>query len=201
MTVFIYLLLEKSGSITIISKSLSAISMDKCIQALLIAFAFVALLEETTGFGVPVTITAAMLVGFGFEPFRAVFVCLVANTVSVLFGGMGIPIIVSAQITNIDPILLGEMVGKILFVMNMIIPFYMVFLLSGWRKILGIIPAIVTCGLSFAITQYLVSNLVGPALPAIIAAIVTIIALMVLMKFWQPREYAIFPPEDIGTKN
>ncbi|NPU84954.1 MAG: lactate permease LctP family transporter [Syntrophaceae bacterium] len=186
--VFIYNLSVKTGEFEIIKNSLATISDDRRIQALLIAFSFGAFIEGAAGFGTPVAITAAMLAGLGFKPLYAAGICLIANTAPVAFGAIGIPIIVGSQVSGVDQMALSRMVGRTLPFVSVLIPLYMVVLMSGWKKGLEVWPAAFVSGGSFAVAQFLTANFVGPLLPDIIASIVSIVCLVVFLRFWQPKE-------------
>lgn len=186
--VFIYNLSVKTGQFEIIKNSLATISDDRRMQALLIAFSFGAFIEGAAGFGTPVAITAAMLVGLGFQPIYASGICLLANTAPVAFGAIGIPIIVGAQVSGVDQMALSQMVGRTLPFISGIIPFYMIVLMSGWKKGLEVWPAALVSGGSFAVTQWWSSNYLGPLLPDILASIASIVCMVIFLKFWHPKE-------------
>ena len=154
----------------------------------MIAFSFGAFLEGAAGFGAPVAITAAMLMGLGFNPLYAAGICLIANTAPVAFGAIGIPIIVGAQVAGVDQMALSQMVGRTLPFLSVIIPLYLVVLMSGWKKGVEVWPACFVSGGSFAIVQYLSSNFLGPLLPDILASITSILCLTFFLRFWHPKE-------------
>jgi L-lactate transport len=194
--VFFYNLTVASGDFDVIRRSLARLTADRRVQALLVAFGFGALVEGIAGFGAPVAISAAMLAGLGFEPVTAAVLALVANTAPVAFGSIGIPITTLGGL--IAPILgrdavsvtrdLSAVVGRQLPFFSLLIPAYLVVLLSGWRGLLGVLPAVVAAGASFALVQLAVSNLVGPELTDILAALACLGALAALLRVWQPRE-------------
>jgi len=186
--VFIYNLSVKTGQFEIIKNSLASISDDRRMQALLIAFSFGAFLEGAAGFGTPVAITAAMLAGLGFVPLYAAGICLLANTAPVAFGAIGIPIIVAGQVSGVDMMAISKMVGRTLPFLSVLIPLYLVIVISGWKKGLEVWPAALVCGGSFAITQFLSSNYLGPMLPDILASIVSIVCMVFFLRSWHPRE-------------
>jgi lactate permease len=192
---FLFNLSVRTGQFEIIKASLAAITDDRRIQALLIAFSFGAFIEGCAGFGTPVAITAAMLVGLGFEPLYAAGLCLLANTAPVAFGSIGIPIIVGAQSSGVDPMALSQMVGRTLPCVSLIVPFYMVTVMSGWRRGLEIWPAALVTGGSFALTQGLTANFFGPMLPDIAASIVSIVCLTAFLRLWRPRQSWVFAHE------
>ncbi|MCL6627463.1 MAG: lactate permease LctP family transporter, partial [Alicyclobacillus shizuokensis] len=193
--VFLYRITVNTGHFDIIRSSISGLSQDRRIQALLIAFSFGAFLEGTAGFGTPVAVAAAMLAGLGFNPMYAAGICLLANTAPVAFGAVGIPITAMATATSSDPLLISQMVGRILPFASLIVPFWLMIVMAGWRGMREVFPAALTCGLSFAATQFLISNFVGPELPDIAAAIVSIVCLVVLLRFWRPKTVWRFPDE------
>ena len=150
---------------------MASITADRRLQALLIAFSFGSFLEGTAGFGAPVAITAAMLVGLGFNPLYAAGICLVANTAPVAFGAIGIPITVASQVTSIPEMAISQMVGRTLPLLSLILPCYLVILMAGIKKTKEVLPAILVSGISFASMQFLTSNFLGPALPDVIAGV------------------------------
>ncbi|WP_214072897.1 lactate permease LctP family transporter [Mucilaginibacter sp. dw_454] len=184
--VFLFNLTVKSGKFEIIKHSMASITADRRLQAMLIAFSFGAFLEGTAGFGAPVAITAAMLVGLEFDPMYATGLCLVANTVPVAFGSVGIPIAVASQVSGLSEMQISQMIGRTLPLLSFITPLYLVMLMSGFKKSMEVLPAILVSGGSFAILQFVTSNFVGPALPDIIAGIGSIICLVTFLKFWKP---------------
>lgn len=193
--VFIYNLSVKTGQFEVIKNSLACISDDRRMQALLIAFSFGAFIEGAAGFGTPVAITAAMLVGLGFKPIYAAGICLLANTAPVAFGSIGIPIVVGAQVAGIDQMALSQMVGRTLPFISSIVPLYMIILISGWKKGLEVWPAALVSGGSFAIVQWWSSNYLGPLLPDILASIASIIGMVIFLRFWHPKESWHFDDE------
>ncbi len=193
--VFLYNLTVKSGQFEIIRHFMASVSSDRRIQALLIAFSFGSFLEGTAGFGAPVAITAAMLVGLGFNPLYAAGICLIANTAPVAFGSIGIPITVASQISSIPEMAISQMLGRTLPFLSILLPFYLVLLMSGFRKTLEVLPAVLVSGGSFAILQWFSSNYLGPALPDIMAGIGSIVCLLILLRFWKPKSVWRFPNE------
>ena len=196
--VFFYNLSVAGGDFDVIRRSLSRLTTDRRLLALLVAFGFGALVEGIAGFGAPVAITASMLVGLGFEPISAAVLALVANTAPVAFGSLGIPVTTLGGL--LAPILgrdvesttmaLSAMVGRQLPFFSVIIPAYLVVLLSGWRGMLGVFPAVLVAGVSFAAAQFVVSNTLGPELTDTIAALCSIGALALLLRVWRPRDLA-----------
>ncbi|UPF04656.1 lactate permease LctP family transporter [Pseudomonas mosselii] len=185
--VFLYKLTVKSGQFEVIRSSVLSITDDQRLQVLLIGFCFGAFLEGAAGFGAPVAITAALLVGLGFNPLYAAGLCLIANTAPVAFGALGIPIIVAGQVTGIDAFHIGAMTGRQLPLLSLFVPFWLVFMMDGVRGVKETWPAALVAGLSFAVTQYFTSNFIGPELPDITSALASLIALTLFLKVWQPK--------------
>lgn len=188
--VFLYKLTVKSGQFEVIRSSVLSITDDQRLQVLLIGFSFGAFLEGAAGFGAPVAITAALLVGLGFNPLYAAGLCLIANTAPVAFGALGIPIIVAGQVTGIDAFKIGAMTGRQLPLLSIIVPFWLVAMMDGWRGVKETWPAALVAGASFAVTQYFTSNFIGPELPDITSALVSLISLTLFLKVWQPARAA-----------
>ncbi|MFC4952068.1 L-lactate permease [Acinetobacter puyangensis] len=194
--VFLYKISVKTGQFDIIRASILSITEDQRLQMLLVGFAFGTFLEGAAGFGAPVAITAALLVGLGFKPLYAAGLCLIVNTAPVAFGAMGIPIIVAGQVSGVDTMEISQMVGRQLPFMVPIVLIWIMAIMDGWRGVKETWPAILVGGGSFAIAQYLTSNFVGPELPDITAAIASLVSLTVLMKFWQPKHIFRFDTEN-----
>lgn len=188
--VFLYKLTVKSGQFEVIRSSVLSITDDQRLQVLLIGFSFGAFLEGAAGFGAPVAITAALLVGLGFNPLHAAGLCLIANTAPVAFGALGIPIIVAGQVTGIDAFKIGAMAGRQLPLLSIIVPFWLVAMMDGWRGIKETWPAALVAGASFAVTQYFTSNYIGPELPDITSALVSLVCLTLFLKVWSPSRAA-----------
>ncbi|ACI21502.1 L-lactate permease [Thermodesulfovibrio yellowstonii] len=193
--VYIYNLSVETKQFEIIKNSLAAISDDRRVQAVIIAYSFGAFLEGAAGFGTPVAISAAMLAGLGFNPIYAAGICLIANTAPVAFGAIGIPIVVAAGVSGVDMMAISKMVGRQLPFFSIIVPFYMAVVMAGWKKAVEIWPILLVSGGSFALTQFLVSNYIGPYLPDILSAIVSIIATVIFAKIWHPKESWTFEHE------
>ncbi|HMZ74701.1 MAG TPA: L-lactate permease [Rhodocyclaceae bacterium] len=185
--VFLYKITVKTGQFDIIRASVISITDDQRLQMLLVGFSFGAFLEGAAGFGAPVAITAALLVGLGFNPLYAAGLCLIANTAPVAFGAMGIPIIVGGQVTGIDPFKIGQMAGRQLPLLSVIVPFWLVAMMDGWRGIKETWPAILVAGGTFAVTQFFTANYIGPELPDITSALVSLVSLTVFLKNWKPK--------------
>lgn len=198
--VFLYKVTVKTGQFDIIRASVVSLTEDQRLQMLLVGFAFGAFLEGAAGFGAPVAITAALLVGLGFNPLYAAGLCLITNTAPVAFGAMGIPIIVAGQVTGIDAMKIGQMAGRQLPLLSVLVPFWVIIIMDGWRGVRETWPAILVCGLSFAITQFLTANYVGPELPDITSALVSLVALSVFLKFWKPKRIFRFEGQETTVK-
>jgi len=197
--VFLYNVTVKSGQFEIIKNFMASITPDRRLQALLIAFSFGAFLEGAAGFGTPVAITAAMLVGLGFNPLYAAGICLIANTAPVAFGAVGTPILIAAQVSDLPEMAVSQMVGRTLPILSVFVPFYLVVLMSGFKKSIEVLPAILVSGLSFAFFQWFTSNFLSPMLPDIVAGLASIICLMVLLKYWKPKSIWHFKEEPKQT--
>ncbi|MEK4496423.1 L-lactate permease [Ureibacillus sp. FSL W8-0352] len=186
-SVFLYNLTVKTGHFDVIRSSVLSITEDRRIQALLIAFSFGAFLEGAAGFGAPVAITAALLVGLGFKPLQAAGLCLIANTAPVAFGAIGVPITVMEGITGIPALEISKMVGRQLPIIAVFIPFVLVAIMVGFKRAFEVLPAILVSGISFAVAQFLSSNYLGAELPDIISSLVSLVALAIFLRFWQPK--------------
>ncbi len=196
--IFIYQLSVETGGFETLKKQIAGLAGDRRIQALLIAFCFGAFIEGCAGFGAPVAITGAMLIGLGFKPLEAAKLSLIGNTAPVAFGSLGIPLTTLATVTGLDVNALSAMVGFHLTIFSFIIPFWLVAAQVGWRGMIEVWPACLVCGASFGIVQFLVSNFHGPALVDIAAGIVAMVAMIVLLRFWKPAEKMIqHPTSDI----
>ena len=193
--IWVYNMTVESGEFEIIKNSLASITDDRRLQALFIAFAFGSFIEGTAGFGTPVAITAAMLVGLGFNPIYAAGICLIANTAPVAFGAIGIPIVVAAQVSNLDVMKISQIVGRQLPFLAVIVPLWLVVMMCGWKRAMEVLPAVLVAGLCFAVTQFFTSNYINPYLPDITSAVVTIVGLLIFLKFWKPSNTWHFPDE------
>ncbi len=201
--VFLYNITVKSGQFEIIKNFMASITTDRRLQALLIAFSFGAFLEGATGFGAPIAISAAMLVGLGFNPLYAAGICLIANTAPVAFGAIGTPIIIASKVSDIPEMAISQMVGRTLPILSVIVPLYLVTLMCGFKKAMEVLPAILVSGISFAFFQWFTSNYMGPMLPDVIAGLASIICLMLLLKYWKPKTIWRFkeePQQTISTE-
>jgi lactate permease len=191
--VFLYSLTVKTGQFEIVKQSVARLSPDRRIQALLIAFSFGAFIEGAAGFGTPVAITAALLMGLGFTPLYAAGLALIANTSPVAYGAIGTPILTLGAVTGISPQLLSAMAGRQLPIVSLIVPAWLVVTMSGWRGLGGVWPAVAVCGVSFAIVQFAWSNFVGPELVDIMGGLVSLGCLALFCRIWSPREAWDFP--------
>ena len=186
--IFLQQLCEKNGSFKILQDSLSSITEDRRLQLLLIAFCFGAFFEGAAGFGTPVAVTAGILIGLGFSPLAASGLSLIANTAPVAFGALGTPVITLAKVHGYDVTEVSAMIGRQLPFFSLIVPFWLIWAFAGRKAMMEIWPAILVTGLSFAIPQYLVSNFIGPELVDIIAAVVSMVSLILFLRVWQPKK-------------
>jgi lactate permease len=186
--IFIYQLSVETGQFAVLQKQIAGVSGDRRIQALLIAFSFGAFIEGAAGFGAPVAISGALLIGLGFRPLEAAKLALIGNTAPVAFGSLGTPLVTLAPLTGLDLLQLSAMVGRQLPFFSLIVPFWLVAAQVGWRGMVAVWPACLVAGGSFGLVQYLVSNFHGPWLVDIIAGAVSMLAVVVLMQFWKPAE-------------
>src|SRR6476660_3433879 len=191
--VFLYNLTVHTGQFEIVKASVGRLSSDRRIQALLVAFAFGAFIEGASGFGTPVAICSALLIGLGFTPLYAAGLSLIANTAPVAFGAIGTPILTLAAVTGIPAQTLGAMAGRQLPFVSLIVPAWLVVTMSGWRGLRGVWPAVLVCGGTFAVVQYAWSNFVGVELVDIAGGLASIAALALFARVWQPREVGDFP--------
>ncbi|GMB96743.1 L-lactate permease [Helicobacter sp. NHP22-001] len=197
--IFLYKLSVKSGYFEILKESVQAITPDHRILVILIGFCFGSFLEGAIGFGGPVAITAAILVGLGLNPLYAAGLCLIANTAPVAFGAVGIPITAMAGAVGVSALSISAMAGKILFFISLLVPFFIVFLMDGFRGVRETFPAVFVAAFSFALAQYLSSNHLGPELPGILSAIVSLIATAVFLRFWQPKHIFRSDGKEVST--
>jgi lactate permease len=193
--VFLYNLTVETGQFEIVKSSVGRLSRDRRIQALLVAFSFGAFIEGASGFGTPVAICSALLIGLGFTPLYAAGLSLIANTAPVAFGAIGTPILTLAAVTGIPATTLGMMAGRQLPFVSLIVPAWLVVTMSGWRGLRGVWPAVAVCGGTFALVQFAWSNYIGPELVDIAGGLASIAALAVFARVWQPRDVWEFPEE------
>ena len=185
--IFLYKLTESTGRFKILQDSVAGITNDRRLQLLLVAFCFGAFFEGSSGFGTPVAVTGAILIGLGFSPLAASALSLIANTAPVAFGALGTPIFALESATGIPADQLSLMIGRQLPLFSLIIPFWLIWAFAGFKRTLEIWPAVLVAGLGFAVPQYLVSNFHGPTLVDVVAAVVSMLALAGLLKIWQPK--------------
>lgn len=185
--IFLYKLSVKSGSFEVIKESVMTITPDHRIQVILIGFCFGSFLEGAIGFGGPVAITAALLVGLGLKPLHAAGLCLIANTAPVAFGAVGIPIIAMANLVGVEQHEISAMVGRMLVPLSLSVPFFIVFLMDGIKGIKETYPAVLVAAVSFTITQFISSNYLGAELPDIVSAVVSLVCTTIFLKFWSPK--------------
>src|SRR4051794_6444832 len=193
--IFLYALTVETGQFEIVKRSVVALSDDRRIQALLIAFCFGAFVEGAAGFGTPVAISAALMMGAGFKPLHAAGLALLANTSPVAFGALGTPILTLAKVTGLSERTLSAMAGRQLPFFSLLIPAWLVWVMAGWRGVLGVWPALVVCGGSFALVQFLTANFHGPWLVDVVGGLVSLVCLALFLRFWQPSQTWHFPEE------
>lgn len=186
--IFLHRLTTENGSFKTLQDSIAGITDDRRLQLLLIAFCFGAFFEGAAGFGTPVAVTGAILIGLGFSPLAASGLTLIANTAPVAYGALGTPVITLAKVTGLDEMALSAMVGRQLPFFSLIVPFWLIWAFAGRRGMMEIWPAILVAGVSFAVPQYLVSNFHGPMLVDVIASLVSMVSLVIFLKFWKPKK-------------
>jgi len=199
--IFLYQLTVESGRFEVLKHSLTGITQDRRLQLLLIAFSFGAFFEGAAGFGTPVAVTAALLIGLGFRPLQASGLSLIANTAPVAFGALGTPIIALAGVTGFSEITLGAMAGRILPFFSLIVPFWLIWAFVGFSEMIEIWPAVLVAGASFATSQYFVSNYHGPWLVDVISAVVSMICLIAFLMVWHPKRVWTFEGEEQKTSH
>jgi lactate permease len=185
--IFLYRLTVEKGAFATLQTTIGGVTNDRRLQLLLIAFSFGAFFEGASGFGTPVAVTGAILIGLGFSPLAASGLSLIANTAPVAYGALGTPIAGLASVTGIDPFLLGAMVGRQLPFFSLIVPFWVVWAFAGWRGMMGVWPAILVTGVSFAIPQFLISNFINPWIVDIGASLISMACLVLFLKVWSPE--------------
>ena len=193
--VWVYNMTVESGEFEYIKQSLARLTDDRRLQAIFIAFAFGSFIEGTAGFGTPVAITAAMLVGLGFKPLYAAGICLIANTAPVAFGAIGVPVIVAGQVSGFSDLHISAIVGRQLPFLSVIVPLWLCVVMCGFKRSLEVLPAIIVSGVCFAGSQFVFSNFHGPTLPDIMSAIVAIVGLVLLLRVWKPARIWRFEGE------
>jgi len=185
--IFMYQLTNDTGLFDVLQKSITGVTNDRRLQLLLVSFCFGAFFEGAAGFGTPVAVTAAIMMGLGFKPLAAAGLSLIANTAPVAFGALGTPIVVLAAVTGLDLQALSGMVGRQLPFFSVLVPFWLIWAFVGFRRMIEIWPAILVAGVAFAVPQYLVSNFHGPWLVDVVAAIASMGALTLFLKIWHPQ--------------
>ncbi|HOY60802.1 MAG TPA: L-lactate permease, partial [Verrucomicrobiota bacterium] len=193
--IFLYQLTVRRGLFDVLRGSLASLAPDPRVQVILIAFSFGAFFEGAAGFGTPVAVTSAILISLGFAPLQACGLSLIANTAPVAFGSLGTPIIALNAVTGMDLHQLSAMVGRQLPFFSLIVPFWVVWAMAGWRGVLGVWPAALTAGISFAVPQFLVSNFHGPWLVDVVASVCSMGALATLLRFWKPETTWALPAD------
>ena len=191
--IFLYRLTVEKGAFETLQNTIGGVTKDRRLQLLLIAFAFGAFFEGASGFGTPVAVTGAILIGLGFSPLAASGLSLIANTAPVAYGALGTPIAGLSSVTGIDPFLLGAMVGRQLPFFSLIVPFWLIWAFAGFRGMLAIWPAVLVTGVSFAIPQFLISNFINPWIVDIGASLVSMACLVLFLKVWHPKELWLSP--------
>ena len=186
-SIMLYRLAVDTGKFEIIKDTVGGLTDDRRLQAMFIAFSFGAFIEGAAGFGAPVAVSGAMLAGLGFSPFYAAGICLLANTAPVAFGSIGIPVTTLANVTGLPVMALSAMVGRLCAMISVIIPGYLIVVMTNRKKALEVLPAIVACGLSFAGVQFAVSNFVGPELTDIASSLTCIVVMVFVLKLWKPK--------------
>ncbi|MBR0712589.1 L-lactate permease [Bradyrhizobium liaoningense] len=191
--IFLYQVTVTTGRFELLKRAVGGVTEDRRLQLLLIAFSFGAFFEGASGFGTPVAITGAVLIGLGFSPLAASGLSLIANTAPVAYGALGTPIQGLAQVTGLDPYILGAMVGRQLPFFSLIVPFWVVWAFAGWRGMKDIWPAILVTGVSFAVPQFVISNFINPWIVDIGASLISMGALILFLKVWRPRQLWLSP--------
>jgi lactate permease len=191
--IFLYRITVETGRFELLKRAIGGVTTDRRLQLLLIAFGFGAFFEGTSGFGTPVAITGAVLLGLGFSPLAASGLSLIANTAPVAYGALGAPIQGLASVTGLDPYLLGAMIGRQLPFFSTLVPFWLIWVFAGWRGMIAIWPAILVTAVSFAIPQFVISNYINPWIVDIGASLISMGCLILFLKVWQPKELWLSP--------
>jgi lactate permease len=191
--IFLYQVTVSTGKFELLKRAIGGVTEDRRLQLLLIAFSFGAFFEGASGFGTPVAITGAVLIGLGFSPLAASGLSLIANTAPVAYGALGTPIQGLASVTGLDPYILGAMVGRQLPVFSLIVPFWVVWAFAGWKGMKDVWPAILVTGVSFAIPQFVISNYINPWIVDIGASLISMGCLILFLRVWHPRELWLSP--------
>jgi lactate permease len=191
--IFLYRITVATGKFDLLQRAIGGVTEDRRLQLLLIAFSFGAFFEGASGFGTPVAVTGAVLIGLGFSPLAASGLSLIANTAPVAYGALGTPIQGLASVTGLDPYILGAMVGRQLPVFSLIVPFWVVWAFAGWKGMKDVWPAILVTGVSFAIPQFVISNYINPWIVDIGASLISMGCLILFLKVWQPKVLWLSP--------
>jgi lactate permease len=191
--IFLYQVTVSCGRFELLKRAVGGVTEDRRLQLLLVAFSFGAFFEGASGFGTPVAITGSILIGLGFSPLAASGLSLIANTAPVAFGALGTPIQGLASVTGLDPYILGAMVGRQLPLFSLIVPFWVVWAFAGWKGMKDVWPAVLVTGLSFAIPQFVISNYVNPWIVDIGASLISMGALILFLRVWQPKQLWLSP--------
>jgi lactate permease len=191
--IFLYRITVATGKFELLQRAIGGVTEDRRLQLLLIAFSFGAFFEGASGFGTPVAVTGAVLIGLGFSPLAASGLSLIANTAPVAFGALGTPIAGLAQVTGLDPFVLGAMVGRQLPLFSLIVPFWVVWAFAGWKGMKEVWPAILVTGISFAVPQFVISNFINPWIVDIGASLISMGCLILFLKVWQPKQLWLSP--------
>src|SRR5690242_18711302 len=191
--IFLYQITVATGRFELLKRAIGGVTEDRRLQLLLIAFSFGAFFEGSSGFGTPVAMTSAILIGLGFSPLAASGLSLIANTAPVAYGALGTPIAGLAQVTQLDPYILGAMVGRQLPFFSLIVPFWVVWAFAGWRGMKDVWPAILVTGVSFAIPQFVISNYINPWIVDIGASLISMGCLILFLRVWQPKQLWLSP--------
>jgi lactate permease len=191
--IFLYRVTVATGRFDLLQRAIGGVTEDRRLQLLLIAFSFGAFFEGASGFGTPVAVTGAVLIGLGFSPLAASGLSLIANTAPVAYGALGTPIQGLASVTGLDPYILGAMVGRQLPVFSLIVPFWVVWAFAGWKGMKDVWPAILVTGISFAVPQFVISNFINPWIVDIGASLISMGCLILFLKVWQPKQLWLSP--------
>ena len=191
--IYLYRITVATGRFELLQRAIGGVTEDRRLQLLLIAFSFGAFFEGASGFGTPVAVTGAFLIGLGFSPLAASGLSLIANTAPVAYGALGTPIQGLSQVTGLDPYILGAMVGRQLPVFSLIVPFWVVWAFAGWRGMKDVWPAILVTGVSFAVPQFVISNFINPWIVDIGASLISMGCLILFLRVWQPRQLWLSP--------
>jgi lactate permease len=191
--IFLYRITVATGRFELLQRAIGGVTEDRRLQLLLIAFSFGAFFEGASGFGTPVAVTGAVLIGLGFSPLAASGLSLIANTAPVAFGALGTPIQGLASVTGLDPYLLGAMVGRQLPIFSLMVPFWVVWAFAGWKGMKDVWPAILVTGVTFAVPQFLISNYMNPWIVDIGASLISMGGLILFLKVWQPKQLWLSP--------